>query len=79
MGVLELNAFSSLATQVSSMFHMLSNLNIQMGKQDGQPLNSSNVSQVEEVSCVYCNEGHTFDNCSFNPTSVCYLGNQNRG
>ncbi|XP_062114466.1 uncharacterized protein LOC133825555 [Humulus lupulus] len=33
--------------------------------------------QVAEVSCVYCGDGHTFESCPSNPTSVCYVGNQN--
>lgn len=38
----------------------------------------SNVSQLQEVSYVFCGEEHTFENCSFNPASVYYMGNQNR-
>ena len=33
------------------------------------------VNQVSEVSCVYCGEGHLFDNCPENPVSVNYVGN----
>ncbi|XP_062093785.1 uncharacterized protein LOC133799807 [Humulus lupulus] len=33
---------------------------------------------MENISCVYCGEGHTFDNCPSNPAAVCYMGNQNR-
>ena len=30
------------------------------------------------MSCVYCGEGHLFDNCPGNPTSVNYVGSFNR-
>ncbi|XP_062075995.1 uncharacterized protein LOC133780137 [Humulus lupulus] len=33
--------------------------------------------QSAEISCVYCGDGHTFENCPSNPASVCYVGNQN--
>ncbi|KAH9750390.1 hypothetical protein KPL71_013860 [Citrus sinensis] len=36
------------------------------------------VNQISDVSCVYCGEGHLFDNCPCNPTSVNYMGSFNR-
>ncbi|KAH9745285.1 hypothetical protein KPL70_004012 [Citrus sinensis] len=30
------------------------------------------VNQISNVSCIYCGEGHLFDNCPGNPTSVNY-------
>ena len=36
------------------------------------------VEQVAELSCVYCGEGHVFNNCPGNPASVTYMGNFNR-
>ncbi|KAH9680785.1 hypothetical protein KPL71_026683 [Citrus sinensis] len=36
------------------------------------------VNQISDMSCVYCGEGHLFDNCPGNPTSVNYVGNFNR-
>ena len=36
------------------------------------------VNQIIKISCVYCEEGHLFDNCPANPTSVNYVGNFNR-
>ncbi|XP_062089289.1 uncharacterized protein LOC133795851 [Humulus lupulus] len=33
---------------------------------------------MENISYVYCGEGHIFDNCPSNPAAVCYMGNQNR-
>ena len=34
--------------------------------------------QISDVSCVYCGEGHLFDNCPGNPASVDYMGSFNR-
>ena len=36
------------------------------------------ISQIAEVSCVYCEEKHLFDNCPRNLASVNYVGNLNR-
>ena len=36
------------------------------------------VNQIFYVSCVYCGEGHLFDNCPGNPTSVNYVGSFNK-
>ncbi|XP_024035568.1 uncharacterized protein LOC112496079 [Citrus sinensis] len=36
------------------------------------------VNQILEISCVYCGEGHLFDNCPGNPTSVNYMGSFNK-
>ncbi|XP_060960815.1 uncharacterized protein LOC133031347 [Cannabis sativa] len=33
--------------------------------------------QRAEISCVYCGDGHTFENYPSNPASFCYVGNQN--
>lgn len=38
-----------------------------------------NIFQVSFISCVYCGEGHLYDNCLNNPASVNYVGNYNRG
>ncbi|XP_062119801.1 uncharacterized protein LOC133834258 [Humulus lupulus] len=71
-GVLEVDALTSLAAQVSSISNMLKGMNT------GQPMGSPPMGQLEEVSCVYCGDGHIFDNCPSNPASVFYMGNQNR-
>ena len=34
--------------------------------------------QLAEVSCVYCGDGHAYENYPSNPVSVCFVGNQNR-
>ena len=36
------------------------------------------IKQVVELSCVYCEEEHVFDNCLGNPASVNFVGNFNR-
>ena len=36
------------------------------------------VNQISDMSCVYCGEGHLFDNCPGNPASVNYMGSFNR-
>ena len=36
------------------------------------------INQITKVSCVYTGEGHMFDNCPQNPTSVNNVGNFNR-
>ncbi|KAH9657995.1 hypothetical protein KPL70_023310 [Citrus sinensis] len=38
----------------------------------------ASVNLVAEVSCVYCGEGHLFDNCPGNLTSVNYMGSFNK-
>ena len=38
---------------------------------------TTTVNQVVEVFCVYCGEGHLFDNCPENLVSVNYVGNFN--
>lgn len=65
-----------LLPQVSLISKKLKNMNI--GQQIWQQTGSSTIGQLEEVSCVYCSEGHTFDNFPFNPASVNYMRNQNR-
>ena len=34
--------------------------------------------QFENVACVYCGEGHLFEEYPSNPESVYYMGNQNQ-
>ena len=36
------------------------------------------VNQISYMSCVYCGEGHLFDNCPGNPASVNYMSSFNR-
>ncbi|XP_062118728.1 uncharacterized protein LOC133832394 [Humulus lupulus] len=52
-------------------------MNMGMNQSMGQPMGTQ-MGHFENISCVYCGEGHTFDNCPSNPAAVCYMGNQNR-
>ncbi|XP_062103774.1 uncharacterized protein LOC133814885 [Humulus lupulus] len=70
--VLEVDAPTSLAAQVSSISNILKGMNM------GQPMGSPPMGQLVEVSCVYYGDGHIFDNCPSNIASVFYMGNQNR-
>ncbi|XP_062086155.1 uncharacterized protein LOC133792262 [Humulus lupulus] len=67
-GVLELDA---LTAQMASMTNILKNTSL------GGNIQPAAAIQSAEVSCVYCGDGHTFENCPSNPASVCYVGNQN--
>ncbi|XP_075091677.1 uncharacterized protein LOC142171869 [Nicotiana tabacum] len=44
-----------------------------INKQQAQPV------QQVQVFCEVCGEGHMSDLCPFNPESVCFVGNANRG
>ncbi|XP_062114377.1 uncharacterized protein LOC133825458 [Humulus lupulus] len=76
-GIHDVDAITSLAVQVSSISNMLKTMNMGMDKSMGQPMGTQ-MGQMESISCVYCGEGHTFDNCPSNPAAICYMGNQNR-
>ncbi|GMN59784.1 hypothetical protein TIFTF001_028870 [Ficus carica] len=41
---------------------------------------SAGVNSVQSVgvTCVYCGEGHLYEDCPSNPASACYMGNFNR-
>ncbi|KAG8503704.1 hypothetical protein CXB51_001644 [Gossypium anomalum] len=68
------NAFTSLASQVSSISSMLKNLTTNGSNSfAAQPPN-----QYENIACVYCREGHVFEECPSNPESMYYIGNQNQ-
>ncbi|KAH9716698.1 hypothetical protein KPL71_021550 [Citrus sinensis] len=67
-GVHNIDAITALSAQVTSLTNMVKALT-------SAP---TTVKQVVELSCVYCGEGHDFDNCPGNPTSVNYVGNFNR-
>ncbi|XP_062100375.1 uncharacterized protein LOC133806271 [Humulus lupulus] len=76
-GIHDVDAITSLAAQVSSISNMLKTMNMGMNQSMGQPMGTQ-MGHMENISCVYCGEGHTFDNCPSNPAAVCYMGNQNR-
>ncbi|XP_062104400.1 uncharacterized protein LOC133815598 [Humulus lupulus] len=73
----DVDALTYLAAQVSSISNMLKTMNMAMNQSMGQPMGSQ-MGQMENISCVYYGEGHTFDNCPSNLAVVCYMGNQNR-
>ena len=68
-GVHEVDAVTALTAQVSSLSNILKSMNMAAG---------ANSVQAVEVVCVYCGEGHSFENCPANPASVCYVNNFNR-
>ncbi|XP_062104029.1 uncharacterized protein LOC133815176 [Humulus lupulus] len=76
-GIHDVDAITSLAAQVSSISNMLKIMNIGMNQSVGKPMGTQ-FGKMENISCVYCGEGHTFDNCPSNPAVVCYMENQNR-
>ena len=57
-----------LSAQVTSLTNMVKTMTTAL----------ASVNLVAEVSCVYCREGHLFDNCPGNPASVNYVGSFNR-
>ena len=68
-GVLEVDAIIALSAQVSNLTNMIKNMNTSTGVKTVQAL---------AVSCVYCGEGHLFEECPLNPASACYVSNYNR-
>ncbi|XP_060960732.1 uncharacterized protein LOC115723603 [Cannabis sativa] len=69
-GVLEVDALTALTAQMASMTNILKNMNM------GGSVQPAAAIQRAEISCVYCGDGHTFENYPSNPASVCYVGNQ---
>ena len=63
-----MDALTALSAQVTSLINMVKIITIAPAA----------VNQVVEVSCVYCGEGHLYDNCLGNPAPVIYVGNFNR-
>ncbi|XP_017609690.1 uncharacterized protein LOC108455664 [Gossypium arboreum] len=73
-GIHEVDALTSLASQVSSISSMLKNLTTNGSNSFvAQPPN-----QYENIACVYGGEGHVFEECPSNPSSINYIGNQNQ-
>ena len=67
-GIHNVDAFTVLSAQVTSLTNMMKAMTTAL----------SNDNQVADVSCLYCREGHLFDNCLRKSTSVNYVGNSNR-
>ncbi|XP_062075741.1 uncharacterized protein LOC133779856 [Humulus lupulus] len=76
-GIHDVDTLTSLVAQVSSISNMLKTMNMGMNQSMGQPMGSQ-MGKMENISCVYYGEGHTFDICPSNPAVVCYMGNQNK-
>ena len=73
-GIHEVDALTSLASQVSSISSMLKNLTTNGSNRfAAQPPN-----QYENIACVYCGQRHVFEECLSNPESMYYIGNQNQ-
>ncbi|XP_062100696.1 uncharacterized protein LOC133806621 [Humulus lupulus] len=70
-GVLEVDAVTALTAQMASMTNILKNLSL------GNNIQPAAAIQSGDISCVYCGDGHMFENCPSNPATVCYVGNQN--
>ncbi|KAG8485852.1 hypothetical protein CXB51_019166 [Gossypium anomalum] len=69
-GIHEVDALTSLASQVSSITSMLKNLTTNGSNSFvAQPPH-----QFESIACVYCGEGHLFKECPSNPESAYYMG-----
>ena len=68
-GVYELDLLTSLSAQVSTLTNMVKTMGMTQGAQS---------LQLAAISCVYCGEGHVFDQCPSNPESACYVGNYQR-
>ncbi|XP_062114589.1 uncharacterized protein LOC133825695 [Humulus lupulus] len=70
-GVLEVDALTALTGQMASMTNIMKNLSL------GNNIQPAAAIQSGDISCVYCGDGHMFENCPSNPAVVCYVGNQN--
>ncbi|XP_012477718.1 uncharacterized protein LOC105793346 [Gossypium raimondii] len=74
VGIHEVDALTSLTSQVYSISSMLKNLTTNGSNSFvAQPPN-----QFENIDCVYYGEGHLFEECPSNPEFVYYMGNQNQ-
>ncbi|XP_062118982.1 uncharacterized protein LOC133832687 [Humulus lupulus] len=74
-GIHDVDAITSLAAQVSSTSNMLKTMNMGMNQSMGKPMGTQ-MGQMESISCVYCGEGHTFDNYPSNPAAECIVKNE---
>ncbi|KAH9716154.1 hypothetical protein KPL71_021359 [Citrus sinensis] len=65
-GVHSIDAITALSAQVTSLTNMVKAMTSAL----------ATLKQVTELSCVYCEEEHDFDNCPENPASVNYSQGQ---
>ena len=68
VGVHNVDTLTAVSAQVTSLTRMVKAMTTA----------PATVNQISDMSCIYCGEGHLFDNCPGNPTSVNYVGNFNR-
>ncbi|WP_171948687.1 hypothetical protein, partial [Proteus mirabilis] len=64
-GVLEVDAITALSAQVWSLTNMIKTMSMSTGVKSVQSI---------DATCVYCGDGHVFDDCPSNPASACYVG-----
>ncbi|KAJ9540615.1 hypothetical protein OSB04_027121 [Centaurea solstitialis] len=69
--VQDTDAYAALAEQVSNMVEMMKNLSNPSGSERAPR------KQVRFVTCSYCQENHSFDDCPGNPESVNYVNHSN--
>ncbi|XP_062113329.1 uncharacterized protein LOC133824457 [Humulus lupulus] len=62
VGVLEVDALTTLTAQVSSTTNLFKNTSL------GGMVQPAAMGQLVYVSCVYCGDGNTFESCPSNPT-----------
>ncbi|KAH9704245.1 hypothetical protein KPL70_011377 [Citrus sinensis] len=68
VGVHNVDALTTLSAQVTSLTRMVKAMTTA----------PATVNQISDMSCIYCGEGHLFDNCPGNPASVNYMGSFNK-
>ncbi|XP_024021730.1 uncharacterized protein LOC112091702 [Morus notabilis] len=68
-GIHEVDAITAFSAQMSSLTNMVKALHMLAGV---------NVVQTAGFSCVYCGEGHLYEDCPSNPASAYYVANFNR-
>ena len=67
--VYEVDSITALSAQLSTLTNMVKSMSTAQGVKPPQ---------LAAVSCVYCGEGHVFEQCPSNPESACFVGNYQR-
>ncbi|KAJ9541005.1 hypothetical protein OSB04_027511 [Centaurea solstitialis] len=70
-GFLEVDPYTALTAQLASMANMIKNMSVANAAKSVET-----VPESLPVKCVWCGEGHTFDQCSHNIESVNYVHNR---
>ncbi|KAJ9561910.1 hypothetical protein OSB04_007070 [Centaurea solstitialis] len=68
---LEVDPYTALTAQLASMANMIKNMSVANAAKSVET-----VPESLPVKCVWCGEGHTFDQCSHNIESVNYVHNR---